>query len=166
MHSGWGPEQDAHARFYRKGSIEYSSATHSVPRYTPGSRVLTLRYTPCTAILHFNYLNAAHFLSKLNRYTDIEAAQRCARGNRVRISDFLLRPPAMFLNRYLRKQGFRDGLPGFYYCALMFVYCLTNAMKQFELQRIGSVENVRRIYQAEADELIARYAIQTSDSSQ
>jgi glycosyltransferase involved in cell wall biosynthesis len=165
LHSGWGPEQDCHARFYRRGAIEYSSRIHAAPQHKPGSQILTLRYAPGTAILHFNYLNASHFLAKLNRYTDIEAAQKAACGKRVGISDFLLRPLAIFIDRSFRKQGFRDGWPGFYYCALMSVYRLTTAMKQFELQRTGSAEEVRRLYQATADEQVARQSNAAKHSS-
>jgi (heptosyl)LPS beta-1,4-glucosyltransferase len=157
LHSGWGPEQDRHTRFYRRGAIEYESVMHA--RYLPkeGRRVLKLSYHPGIAIIHFNFLNAAHQLARLNSYTDIEASQRFEQSRKVRVADFLLRPLLEFANRYFRLQGFRDGWAGLYYCSLMLIYRLATAMKLLELQRVGSAAVVREKYQTIAEEYLASY---------
>ena len=48
-----------------------------------------------------------------------------------------LRPIWTFLKLYLGKQGFRDGLEGFVFCALSAVSVAVRALKLRELSRAG-----------------------------
>jgi glycosyltransferase involved in cell wall biosynthesis len=157
MHSGWGPKQDRHPRFYRKGSLVHSPLIHTGALAKEGSRILTLEYRPGIAIIHLCYLNVSHCIQKLDRYTDIEASQMTQQGRKMRIWDIVIRPFLEFLNRYFRRQGFRDGVPGFYYCFLMLFYRMTQAMKLRELRLTGSAENVRESFQGIAEQQISRY---------
>lgn len=115
-------------------------ALHASAEPAGGARILRLKYRPGFCVIHFNYVNAGHFLQKLNRYTDIEAQQAKERGEKASPTKLLLRPIAEFLKRYLYRQGFRDGWNGFYYCLLMLVYKLTVAIKLRELECDGASE--------------------------
>ena len=157
LHSGWGPVQDRHDRFYRRGAVAYSPNIHTRSQHKEGSRILFLKYRPGLAIIHFNYRNVSHCIEKLNRYTDIEASQRNQQGKKMRATDMVLRPLWEFLNRYFRRQGFRDGWPGLYYSFLMAFYKMTQAMKLREIDVTGSVETIRRKYQIIAEEYLASY---------
>ena len=139
--TGWGPEQDRHDRFYRRGALVYSPNIHTGAQRKEGSRVLSLKYRPGLAIIHFNYLNVSHCIEKLNRYTGIEASQRYQKGKKMRATDMVLRPLWEFINRYFRRQGFRDGWPGFYYSFLMAFYRMTQAMKLREIHLADSAES-------------------------
>ncbi len=157
LHSGWGPEQDKLARFYRKGSFVHLPTIHSHPQRQNGCRVLELKYRPGFAIIHFNYQDVSHCIDKLNRYTDVESSQRSQKGKRLRAVAMTLSPLWEFTNRYFRYQGFRDGWPGFYYSFLMAFYKMTHAMKLREIQVVGSAEKVRGKYSAIAEEYLAGY---------
>ena len=67
--SGWLGQY--HPRFFRRGAVIYSGRVHQPP--TIEGRVHQIEYTPESSIIHFNYDDLAHFLTKLNRYTDKEA---------------------------------------------------------------------------------------------
>jgi glycosyltransferase involved in cell wall biosynthesis len=157
LHTGWGPAADLQARFYQKGALVHSRKIHAAPKEKEGSRVLSLKYRNGSAIVHFNYLNVSHCIQKLDRYTDIEASQMNSRGRRAGAFDLVLRPVSEFLNRYIRRQGFRDGWPGFYYSFLMAFYRATQAMKLREIERAGSPQVIRDGYQAIADEHLSHY---------
>lgn len=156
-YTGWGPRQDKHARFFRKGSIVFPTSIHTRVKEAEGSRRLDIQYRPGLAIVHFNYVNISHFLVKLNRYTDIEASQRIVANKPVRTYDVLVRPPLEFINRYIRRQGFRDGLPGLYYSIMMAVYRMTQAMKLRELEVAGSSGAIHTKYQSVADGITSSY---------
>jgi glycosyltransferase involved in cell wall biosynthesis len=164
LHTGWGPAQDRLARFYRRGSFIHLSSIHTHPRPKQDRRVLELEYQPGLAIVHFNYLNVSHCVSKLDRYTDIEAIQSIQKNQSMRAADMLLRPLWEFANRYLRLQGFRDGWPGFYYSCLMAFYRMTQAMKLREIHLSGSAEVVREKYQIMAEEYLSLYGLRNESS--
>lgn len=70
--SGWLGEY--HPRFFRRGYVQWGSRVHAEPKVL--GRVTHLPYTydrPEFGIIHFNYDDLAHFVAKLNRYTDKEA---------------------------------------------------------------------------------------------
>ena len=157
LHSGWGPDQDLLERFYRRGIITYSPHIHTHPQPKEGCRVYAMRYRPGVAIIHFNYVNVSHWISKFDRYTDIEALQRIQQGGEVGVVDCVVRPVRVFLHRYFWKQGFRDGWDGFYYCFMMLVYRLTTAMKLRDLERVGTAQAVREKYQSIAEEHLSCY---------
>lgn len=156
-HSGWGPDQDKIARFYRKGYFVHAGLIHTHPQPRTGSRIIKLGYKPNEAIIHFNYLNASHTLEKLNRYTDIEAQQCIRQGKHMQGPEMVLRTIGEFLNRYIRRQGFRDGWAGLYYSFLMAFYRATQGMKLRELEEGHSIRAVQEKYQAIAADLLSFY---------
>lgn len=66
-------------------------------------------------VIHFTYANLREYLDKVRRYARLEA-QTSATKPRYRAS---LR---VFLDRYIRQQGFRDGLPGLASAGLLAYY--------------------------------------------
>jgi Glycosyl transferase family 2 len=66
--SGWRQWQ---TRFFRTGSVEYSSRIHSLPQIN--GRVAQIPFSAETALIHLSYDDLTHFVEKLNRYTDREA---------------------------------------------------------------------------------------------
>lgn len=86
-------------------------------------------------ILHHTHESLSVFLSKLDRYTTLEAAELAARGRRPRWFDLTLRPVATFLRLYVARGGFRDGTEGFLFCAMSGVSTLVRNAKLRELTR-------------------------------
>ena len=75
------------------------------------------------------------FLRKINEYTTLEAMKFVRDGRTFRFSDLSARPIWTFLKLYLGKQGFRDGLEGFVFCALSGLSVAVRHWKQRELIR-------------------------------
>jgi (heptosyl)LPS beta-1,4-glucosyltransferase len=149
--TGWGPAQDHHQRFFRRGWVEATGDIHNFLRMREGARVLRLAPDDRLALVHFNYTNVAHFIEKLNRYTTIEAAGRAGSRPRVTRARVVAGTVREFTNRFLRHKGYRDGWRGFYLAGLMAFYRFAVYAKEQELRSIGTREDVERIYEAEAE---------------
>lgn len=63
-------------------------------------------------ILHFPKADLSQVVSKMNRYTTLEAEQMFRAGKRKPVHYMFFSGLAMFLKAYFRKQGFRDGILG------------------------------------------------------
>jgi len=64
-------------------------------------------------ILHVPYRDLGEHLDTIDRYTRIHASALAARGVRARWWDVTLRPPLHFVDAYLLRRGFLDGVAGF-----------------------------------------------------
>lgn len=157
LHSGWGPKQDLVQRFYRKGYLLHPKNVHGRPVLKEGSRIVDLSFQDGSASIHFSYINVSHVIQKLDRYTNIEAAELFEKGKKAGFREILVRPVLEFINRYVRRKGCLDGWPGFYYCVLMLFYKMTTAMKLRELNLVGDAAAVRQQYQQEAEKYITEY---------
>jgi glycosyltransferase involved in cell wall biosynthesis len=73
------------------------------------------------------------FLAKVNDYTTLEAHGLAGSRRPYRAIDVTLRPIWTFFKLYVMKQGFRDGLEGFVFCALSGVSVAVRAWKHREL---------------------------------
>lgn len=159
MHTGWGPKQDKHARFFKRGMLRASSTIHDPLSPATRARILNLRYEPGLAVVHFNYVDVCQFLEKLNRYTTIEAQQALERGEQASAGRALYGIPREFLNLYLRKRGYRDGWRGFYLSGLMAAYRWTTYAKLRELESTGGRKAILESYKHEAERIIAGYGV-------
>lgn len=157
LHTGWGPEQDRHPRFFRRGAVQVTDVIHDFLRPIADSRVVELPYRPGHALVHFNYLDTTHFLDKLNRYTGVEALQAFQRGERATPARTLLRGAREFVGRFLKNEGYRDGWRGFYLSLFMVFYRIATYAKLRELEDAGSREAIRDTYREEAERLVRDY---------
>ena len=74
----------------------------------PGYPVIKLK----GFIKHYSYKSIEHYLTKSNFYTTLSAANLYKRQKNYAIKMFLS-PPFIFLNSFILKLGFLDGLNGF-----------------------------------------------------
>jgi glycosyltransferase involved in cell wall biosynthesis len=155
--TGWGPTQDRHERFFRRGSVATPPEIHGFLEIQPGARVMRLPYMEGLAVVHFNYLDVRHFLEKLNRYTDIESERVRTDAKAGSVPRAGLRALREFWRRYVRLQGYRDGWRGFYLSAMMATYKLAAAAKVREWQVNGDRRAVEASYEAEAEKVAAAY---------
>ena len=156
-HTGWGPHQDKHPRFFRKDKIDLNPVIHSYIRPAQGARVLNLPYQGRMAFHHFNYIDCAHFLEKLNRYTTIEAQQAFERGEHISMAKAVHHAATEFKDRYFRARGYRDGWRGFYLSGFMAMYRWATCAKLQELHSTGGKNKIIEKYQRTAEELIASH---------
>jgi glycosyltransferase involved in cell wall biosynthesis len=107
-----GTQDDRPLRLFRRGAGRWVGAVHETVALQ-GS-VGQLR----SALQHRTIPDMQTFLRKLNEYTTLEAVKLEREGRSHRAGDLAVRPVWTFLKLYLAKQGFRDGVEGFVFCAL------------------------------------------------
>lgn len=166
-HTGWGPGQDRHCRFFRRGSVSARPDIHDYLQAEARARVLDLPVEPGLAVVHFNYRDVTQFVEKLNRYTTVEAAAAAASGDRGGSARAMLQAAREFARRYLRRAGYRDGWRGFYLSALMAMYRLVVAAKLEEFRRNGPAAAVDEAYREIAERFLSEYddRLDSSDSA-
>jgi glycosyltransferase involved in cell wall biosynthesis len=88
-----------------------------------------------TPLSHRTLPDIQTFLSKLDRYTTLEAGAWFREGRRPAAADWTVRPLWTFARLYLGRQGFRDGMEGFVFCALSGLSVAVRGWKLRELAR-------------------------------
>ena len=156
-HSGWGPHQDRHVRFFRRNALELKPDVHNFLKVKDWARVLDLGPNPDLEVIHLNYLDVTHFVEKMNRYTSIEAAAAVSRGEESGRTVAIFRAAREFVGRYIRRGGYKDGWRGFYLSGLMAAYRFITLAKAEELRRNGSREAVETRYREEAERVLEGY---------
>jgi hypothetical protein len=126
-----GTQHDHPVRLFRRGCGRWTGLVHETVALEGPAGSLQ------NALQHNTLPNAQVFLHKLNHYTSLEAERLADSTRRFRISDLALRPVWTFLKLYLFKQGFRDGIEGFMFCALSGVSVAVRAWKHRELTIAG-----------------------------
>jgi glycosyltransferase involved in cell wall biosynthesis len=126
-----GTQDDRPLRLFRRGSGRWVGAVHETVDLN-GS-VGHLHNT----LQHRTIPDMQTFLKKLNEYTTLEALKFEHEGRRHKATDLALRPLWTFLKLYLGKQGFRDGLEGFVFCALSGLSVAVRHWKHRERIRAG-----------------------------
>ena len=106
--SHWWP--DYVYRLFKKGSITWDPAIHSIP-FTRG-KGQDLPPEETNSIIHHNYDSVFQYIDRLNRYTDHQAKFLQNTGYSFGWSDVVEKPSAEFLRQYFANQGYREGLHG------------------------------------------------------
>jgi glycosyltransferase involved in cell wall biosynthesis len=126
-----GTQHDLPLRLFRRDSGHWVGLVHETVELNGsiGSLQNELR--------HRTLPTMAVFLNKVNDYTTLEAQGLAGSRRRYRASDLTLRPLWTFFKLYVFKQGFRDGVEGFVFCALSGVSVAVRAWKHRELTLSG-----------------------------
>jgi glycosyltransferase involved in cell wall biosynthesis len=142
--TGWSPLQDMHPRLFKKQFMELSPAIHSIYKIKENAKMLYIKNKD-EGFVHFNYIDAEHFLDKLNRYTTIEA-DNMFNGAKPQ-------PNSLFKEiyyiarelgiRYVFKKGYKDGFIGLYLSILMGAYKATTYLK-LRIMRLYSAVDSRK----------------------
>ncbi len=108
-HSGWYP--DWQLRFYRRDKGKWKDVLiHESVAMEPTAKIGKIR----ADILHYSVENAAHHHRMIGeRYAPLAAEQMFKRGRRTSKLKIMTAGLTAFLQTYLLKAGFLDGLAGF-----------------------------------------------------
>jgi len=145
--SRWWP--DYNIRFFKRGTVTWNEVIHSVPM-TVGTGA-DLPADEKYALVHYNYQSVAKYVTRMNRYTDIQAALLIEKDYKFSWGDIVEKPLSEFLSRYFAGEGYKDGLHGLALAMLQAVSELVLYLKiwqsdNFKPQAIGlSSETLRRI---------------------
>lgn len=107
-HSRWWP--DYNIRFFKKGRVVWSEEIHSVP--TTSGRGQDIPHEENLAIIHHHYETVEQYITRLNRYTSIQAKERAENGAKFVWHDMLVKSTQEFVSRYFAGQGYKDGVHG------------------------------------------------------
>lgn len=100
-------------RLAKKGSGEWIGKVHE--RWEIKGKTGTLKHP----LMHYPHQSVKEFLTEINYYTDLRAEELATKKVTVRKADIFLYPAAKFLQNYLLKFGFLDGIAGLVQATLM-----------------------------------------------
>jgi glycosyltransferase involved in cell wall biosynthesis len=128
----FGPWKNDHClRLFRRDLGRYAGATDHVHAEITGGNVGRLR----EIFLHYTSDSYSQFLPKLSRYAMLQARDWEARGKRVRTSQLFFRFPLRFLQCYIVRLGFLDGVAGLQVCILVAYQSWLKQAYLFEYQQ-------------------------------
>ncbi|SIO59810.1 Glycosyl transferase family 2 [Singulisphaera sp. GP187] len=107
-----GTQHDLPLRLFRRDAGRWVGAVHETVALDGSVGTLS------EALQHRTIPDMQTFLRKVNEYTSLEAIEFEREARPYRGTETALRPFWTFAKLYLGKQGFRDGLEGFVFCAL------------------------------------------------
>lgn len=126
-------------RFFRRGRVELAAEVHG-PYKLRSDRVLHLPARAELALHHFHYRGAAHFVGKLNHYTDLEIDKEEVAGAPPGARAFLWIPIKTFLSRYLKHGGWRHGWRGLWLAVFWTFYFFVGAVKRWERRFLPEIQ--------------------------
>jgi glycosyltransferase involved in cell wall biosynthesis len=132
----WLPGQDRvkHTRLYNRQKHKYRQVeVHEGIDVSPQEI-----QTGKGIILHYGFRSISDHVIRFNKYTDLEAKQRYADGQKFSLTSFIFRPPVRFAYQMLLRRLWRQGVVGVFVSLLWVYYDLTIQMKLYELQTLKS----------------------------
>ncbi len=144
-HCGW--NSDAVIRLFRRDKGQYEKRWVHAEVDLPEQRLGTLK----NPFLHYTTWDSDQYLYKLNRYAGWGALNLRDKSRRPSTLSMITRAPLRFLQLYVFRLGFLDGIPGFQICMHTAYYAflkqaklweIHNAMQQPdpEAERAGEIE--------------------------
>ena len=127
-HCGW--NSDAVIRLFRR-ECRYETRWVHAEVDLPSSRLGTLKHQ----LLHYTTWDSDQYLYKLNRYAGWGALNLRDARRRPRLLSMVTRAPLRFLQLYVLRLGFLDGIPGFQICMHTAYYAFLKQAKLWELHR-------------------------------
>lgn len=156
QHTGWWP--DYQLRLFRKGSVSWPETIHAQPIISGTANTIPAK--PELAIQHQNYPDISSYIQRLDRYTNIEAAQlQDAESEDKPNSSQLLRAYFHeFLRRFFVDQGYQDGEIGTALSLVQPTYSVFALLKSWMptgKRKHGDNEAAHKPTRAEMKELLA-----------
>jgi glycosyltransferase involved in cell wall biosynthesis len=134
-YAGWWP--DYRAILYKPSVVEITTQIHNGVNFTEDAEKRYLGSEKESAVIHYNYKDIYDFISRMNKYTDIEAQQ----------SDFsylklITSPTKEFINRYLLNKGYKGGIIGLSLSIFMSWYRFLSAIKSWQYEHLGNEDQI------------------------
>ena len=129
-HGGWYP--DRQVRLYDRRRANWTAAP--VHEKIEAARIERLR----EPLLHRAFEGLSHQVLTNDRYSGLGRDALIARGRRFRLLHLLTKPWVKFIETYLWKRGFLDGLPGFIIAVGAAYSVFLKWAKLWESERAGT----------------------------
>jgi glycosyltransferase involved in cell wall biosynthesis len=124
-----GTQDDRPIRLFRREGVRWVGAVHEVPA------VKGLVGELCNGLEHCTLPDLEALITKLNRYTTLEAQQRFRAGSPWRSWNLIWQPAREVARRLIWKKGILDGPRGWLFCALTGFSSLMVHLKHGEMLR-------------------------------
>ncbi|MHB8109971.1 MAG: glycosyltransferase family 2 protein [Syntrophorhabdaceae bacterium] len=126
-HGGWYPDREI--RLYKKNSGSWQGGIHA--RIHINGQVGQLK----NFYLHTPYMDIAHQIRTIDRYSEAYARDLFRAGRRFHIANILFRPVYRFFRDYIFKLGFLDGVPGIIIMAGTLYYVFMKHARLWEIEK-------------------------------
>jgi len=121
----WG--EDALLRLFLRQAGRFCSSIHEKVEVT--GKIGYLK----NPILHYNSKDIREYVEKNNLYTTLEAQRKFANGEKFNLIKALLSPVRIFLFRFFKLKGYKDGIAGFILSALLAFFSAEIHFKLWEI---------------------------------
>jgi glycosyltransferase involved in cell wall biosynthesis len=115
---------DKHLRFFKKKNIDWPDRIHTYPKLD--GEILEV------AIIHYGYDSYGDFIKRQLRYSSVEAKNRVAAGEKFSLVQLFWRPVREFLARFIKHQGYLDGVNGVFLVFWLMVYWVLVEIKMLK----------------------------------
>jgi glycosyltransferase involved in cell wall biosynthesis len=165
-HSGWWP--DYNIRFFKKGSVSWNEVIHSIPMTT--GKGLDIPQLQDYAIKHRHYSSVEEYITRMNKYTTIQARDLNKKGIEFKWRDVLVKPASEFLRRYFAENGYKDGLHGLVLSLLqvlseLVVYTKLWQKQKFRKRKINAEDTYTELQKVSNDFMWWVYESKIKDSN-
>jgi SAM-dependent methyltransferase len=138
-------KNDRCLRLFRRDLGRYVGPTDHAEVELSGGTVGRLRQR----MTHYTCTSYAQYLPKLDRYAEVQARVWNERGRRASLANLLFRFPLRFLQGYVWRLGFLDGLAGLQVCVLV---AYLSYLKHAYLWQLQQTRDWRELEQAATDQ--------------
>ena len=128
-HGGWYP--DYKLRLFKK-SKGYFVGEDPHDKIIVNGKIAKLK----EEIYHFTYKDISHHIRTINNFSDVVSKNMLKKGTKFILPRMLMKPPIKFLETYIYKLGFLDGIPGFIIAVLSSYYVFLKYAKLWEMKKI------------------------------
>jgi glycosyltransferase involved in cell wall biosynthesis len=135
-YGGWYP--DLQLRLFNRTRASWGGGEH-VHERVEAVHVQRL----ASPILHWAFRDHAHQVATNNRYSGLGALELQRRGKKFSLLRLIFKPISKFLETYVVKRGFLDGLPGFIIAVGAAYSVFLKFAKLWELENRESIETSR-----------------------
>lgn len=94
-------------------------------------------------LIHFTHQNITDTIKKINDYSYLQALEK-KEGKRVKAINLILNPVAAFLNHFIGRKGYKDGIHGLMVSLIHMMTNLLTYMKTWELQNKVNVDDEKK----------------------
>jgi len=138
-YGGWYP--DYKIRLFRKSKARWGGRD-------PHDRIIMEKSSPTKKlnydIIHYTYKNISHQIKTIDRFSDASSDALLSEGKTFCLCNLIFRPPIKFIETYILKLGFLDGLAGLIIAVSSSFYVFIKYAKMWESAKRKDEETQER----------------------
>lgn len=121
------------------------------------SNKLVLSYTEGAYIVHYFSVDTITYLEKQIKYAGIEANQKFENGERTSVIKMMYEVLRVFVSKYVRFSGWKDGWLGFNRSLYMVIYRIATYAEMMQLQEVGDSDIIKNYNKEHAAKVLKEY---------